>query len=167
MWAVSKCLAYQRPLTKRGQPSHARAVEVRVSFGDCARAWVAGEVDHEGPLSARQLLRAVQWYPLEERIPALCRAVLSDAVSGVLWPTSVELLEPAHGVSTRALGRLAVELGSGSEPIPWVDEGAVWPGWAWMSPSVAVDVSLYAEIDPGPVRVPVLWGEREGRQWAT
>lgn len=166
VWAVSKCLAYQRPLTKRGKPSHARAVEVRMSFQSAAQEWVAGEVDHEGPLSARQLLRAVQWWPMPDDVKGKVRAVLSDAVLGVLWPSSVELMEPAHGVSVRALGRVAVELGPGAEPVPWAEEHVVWSGWAWMSPTVSVDATLYAEIDPGSARVPVLWSERETRQWA-
>ncbi len=120
VWAFLKLLEYQRPLTKKGKPSKAKGVEVRCSFQDQAREWFAGETEHPGPLSARQLLRAVQWWPVPVDVGGLTKAVLAGALSGELWPSSVEALRPTETVSGATLAGLAADAQDRLAP-PWAD----------------------------------------------
>ncbi len=160
VWAFLRLMAYQRPLTKKGKPSKAKGVEVRCSFQDQAREWLDGENDHPGPLSARQLLRAVQWYPVPVDVHGLTRAVLSEALSGELWPVSMESLKPARTVSGATLAGLASDIQDGLLP-PWADPADVFevleegvelwsePERGWSSPA---GPSIYTAIEVAVAR---------------
>jgi hypothetical protein len=73
LWAVVKVLGYTAPLTKRGQPSRSKAVQVRESFR--AQAWEGlSDPERPGPLTAKQLMRACEWQPVPDPVRRAVRA---------------------------------------------------------------------------------------------